>query len=96
MLDTAHPEILDNYGEMVRSFHTLYGPAAWFLVYQADVRMRSEHFERLRRQAERAHGAGTMDGFNPAKPWASVFAMAISDKSKLWWDENVIDLVLYF
>ena len=42
LLDVAPPELLDNYGEMVRSFHLLYGADAWFIIYTADIRMRSE------------------------------------------------------
>ena len=97
LLDVAPPEVLDNYGEMLRSFATTYGSQGWFLVYQADVRMRSEHFDRLRRQAERVHLAAVSahahmpvpitSTFDVAKPWKSVFAMAIADK--LWWDENL-------
>jgi hypothetical protein len=33
----------------------MYGPSAWFIIYTADVRMRSEHFDRLGRYAERDH-----------------------------------------
>jgi hypothetical protein len=91
LLDIAPPELLDNYGEMLRGFHSLYGPSAWFLIYTADVRMRSEHFDRLRRFAERDHDAAVASGltstFNPAKPWHATFKAALADK--LWWDENL-------
>ena len=83
LLDLAPPEHLDNYGEMVRTFANQYGPQSWYLVYQADTRMRSEHFERLRRVAER----GAYPGFDPAKHWYTVFKLAIEDK--LWWDEHL-------
>ena len=82
LLDLAPPEHLDNYGEMDRTFANQYGPHSWYLVYQADTRMRSEHFERLRRLAERDSGA-----FNPGKPWFTIFKLAIEDK--LWWDEHL-------
>ena len=92
LLEMAPPEHLDNYGEMVRTFATKYGPTCWWLVYQADVRMRSEHFERLRRAAER--GTDPKIKFDPAKPWFSVYKMAINDK--LWWDEHLHqDAVLF-
>jgi hypothetical protein len=91
LLDIAPPELLDNYGEMLRGFHSLYGSSAWFLIYTADVRMRSEHFDRLRRFAERDHdaalAAGSTSTFNPAKPWHATFRAALADK--LWWDENL-------
>ena len=93
LLDIAPPELLDNYGEMVRGFHTTYGTQAWFLIYTADVRMRSEHFSRLRRYAERDHdmannlGAGLVSTYNPSKPWYAAFRAAIADK--MWWDDNL-------
>ena len=50
LLGSVKPERLDLYGEHLKSFLTTYGPRWWFLIYQADVRMRSEHFERIRRR----------------------------------------------
>jgi hypothetical protein len=91
LLDIAPPELLDNYGEMLRGFHQLYGPDTWFIIYTADVRMRSEQFDRLRRFAERDHeialACGQPSSFDPAKQWYATFRAAIADK--LWWDENL-------
>jgi hypothetical protein len=91
LLDVAPPELLDNYGEMLRGFSTLYGAQAWFIVYSADVRMRSEQFDRVRRYAERDHDKAVQEGitthFDPSKPWHTIFRAAIEDK--LWWDENL-------
>ena len=91
LLDVAPPEVLDNYGELIRGFHSTYGSACWFLIYIADVRMRSEQFERIRRHAERDHQQATSLGlsstFDVTKPWHTVFSKALSDK--LWWDENL-------
>ena len=88
--DAAPPKILDGGGEMVRSHSTL-NDDAWFVVYNVDVRMRSEQFERLRRKAERDHAAaGTVGGvsdYDPAKPWETVFAMAVANEE--WWNENL-------
>ena len=56
LFDVAPPETLDNCGEMVRSQSFLYDNA-WFVVYNASVRMRSEQFKRLRQRAERDHAA---------------------------------------
>ena len=56
LLDAVKPEPLELYGEHIRSLATDYGPACWFLVYQADVRMRSEEFERLRPDFEAIRG----------------------------------------
>ena len=87
LLEVASPEMLDNYGELIRSFVSLYGEQAWFLIYQADVRMRSEHFERLRRYAERSEKLPAEVTYDERKPWATVFHMAIEDTS--WWDANL-------
>ena len=98
LLDAAPPEVLDNYGEMLRGFSTLYGAEAWFLIYNADVRMRSEQFERLRRKAERDHAEATAlggsSGFKPDKPWFTVFALAAGDKE--WWNDNLHRPVMLF
>jgi len=91
LLGTADTELLDNYGEMVRGFHNMYGSAAWFIIYNADVRMRSEHFERLRRHAERDHAdavdCGVSTAYDITRPWNTVFAKANGDKD--WWNENL-------
>jgi len=91
LLGTVATEILGNYGEMVRGFHAMYGPQAWFIIYTADVRMRSENFERLRRHAERDHDAtlrcGGASTFDVNKPWNTVFAKANADKD--WWNDNL-------
>ena len=96
-LDAAPPKILDNYGEMVWNHSTLYDDA-WFVVYSAYVRMRSEQFELLRRKSERDHAtAGTAGGasdYDPAKPWRTVFAMAVANEE--WWNENLHRRALFF
>ena len=98
LVDAADPEHLDNYGEYIRGLHTNYGSECWFLLYTADVRMRSEQFERIRRRLEEAHKAGHVNPmsvkFEPTRPWKAVFAEAIADKS--WWDENMRDKALKF
>ena len=91
LLDAVATETLDNYGELIRGFVTQYGDSVWFLVYNADVRMRAERFQRLRRHAERDHDAAVASGrrssFDPARPWNTVFSMALVDKD--WWEENI-------
>ena len=87
LLDVVPPETLDNYGELIKDLHDTYGSRCWFIVYQADVRMRSEHMERLRRQAEQGQCLPPKASFDPAKPWYCVFRMAITCTK--WWDDNV-------
>ena len=91
LLGTVAPETLDNYGELIRGFITQYGESVWSIVYNADVRMRAERFQRLRRHAERDHAAARASNhrttFDIARPWDTVFSMAVADKS--WWEENM-------
>ena len=85
LLDVVDPEHLDNYGEHVRALNLRYRQEAWFIVYTADVRMRSEHFERLRRVLEErftaAGQSAASSGFDPKRPWNAVFAEAVLDKT---------------
>ena len=93
LLDVAPPEVLDNYGEMVRRLHSLYGAQCWFIICNAYVRMRSEHFERLRGQAGRDHDIAVetqaRSTYSIDKPWGSVFSMALADTGRTSWEENV-------
>ena len=72
LLEAATTEALENYGEKVREFNVTYGERCWFIIYQADVRMRSERFERLRRACEKKHqevvDAGGVSSFKPSSP----------------------------
>ena len=77
LLDLVPPEVLDNYGELIREYSQTYGPESWFIIYTADIRLRSEHFVRLRRAV----------GDTAPQPWSIVFKSAIADK--LWWDANL-------
>ena len=89
-LDAGPPKILDNDGEMARGHSTLYS-GAWFVVFNADVLLRSEQFERLRRKAERDHAAAWTSGgasdYDPVKPCRTMFAMAVANEE--WWNENL-------
>ncbi|CAE8651021.1 unnamed protein product, partial [Polarella glacialis] len=78
LLDVADPERLEAYGEHIRGLHNTYVDS-WFLVYQADVRMRSEHFERLRRRL----AAKPEWNYSGARPWNAVFAQAVRE-SEFW------------
>jgi len=98
LLGAVETELLDNYGELVRGFHNTYGHEAWFIIYMADVRMRNEHFDRIRRHVERQHDreelAGIKSDFDVSRPWNTVFAKAVADKD--WWGDNLHrDAMLY-
>ena len=98
LIGAVTAERLDAYGEHVRKMAIRFGAICWWLVYQADVKMRLEQFERLRRIAEALHSAATVAGthsdFNPAKPWDTVFCMAV--QSREFWSEHVHEPALLF
>jgi hypothetical protein len=95
LLDSVRPERLDRYGEHIRSLLTTYGTECWFIIYQADVRMRSEQFERIRRKLQIDFEAGsTQFGYAPAKPWDGVFAAAAHDRE--FWDSEVREKAILY
>ena len=100
ILDVAQAEHLDNYGEKIRDYHDLYGHACWWLIYQADLRMRAEEFERIRRrldaQRAQAHSAGaplvTLDAIiDDNQPWDAVFRAATTDETGAYWAKEVAE-----
>lgn len=84
LLETVTAERLDNYCEHVRSLAARFGPECWDLVYQADVHMRSEQFERIRRRL----ATSPEHGFTAAAPWNAVFAQAV--KEDAYWSREVV------
>ena len=96
LLGTVRTERLRQYSEAIRGYITLYGPSIWPIVYQADVRMRSEQFERIRRAAEielsRLPPGMKHALYDPAKPWDGVFALAIRDNR--FWETEVRELAV--
>jgi len=94
-VDTEH---LDNYAEHIKSLDTNWNGKYWFLVAMADYRMRSEHFERIRRRVELTHTelaaanpdiAKALSSFDPQRPWNEVFRLAVMETS--FWDAEVKD-----
>jgi len=85
---------LQRYAELISSFHRRFGEGAWAVIYQADVRMRSEHFERIRRRGTKekadAVAAGGRHPFDENSPWQWVFEQAIGDLP--FWKEQVEDV----
>eukprot|EP00435_Cladocopium_sp_Y103_P068525 s347_g31.t1 len=84
LLEAMTAERLDAYAEHVRQLAMRFGNHCWDLVYTADVHMRSEQFERIRRHLH-AHPA---HGYTDADPWNAVFAQAIKEDS--FWAREVI------
>eukprot|EP00971_Amphidinium_carterae_P325875 6456403-Amphidinium_carterae.1 len=69
MLQAVEPAVIDMYIDRVAELNRRYGQDCWAVVYQADVRCRREHFERLRRRAaeHKSHDAGYP--YDPSNPW---------------------------
>eukprot|EP00971_Amphidinium_carterae_P046637 918639-Amphidinium_carterae.1 len=91
-LEAVSPARLERYADKIHRFARLYGPDFWGAVYAADVKMRQEHFERLRRRGA-AIGAGgvglateDLPTWDPTYPWEWVFAAAVHDQT-FWHDE---------
>jgi hypothetical protein len=95
LLQAIRPERLEQYGEHLRSLLNTYGTECWFLIYQADTRMRSEHFERIRRRLQIDHDANiNQHEFDPIRPWDGVFAAAVKDKD--FWDSEVREKAILY
>ena len=82
---------LEEYSDKIVHYSNRYGPEVWALLYQADVRARSELWERKRREAERdkekAERAGKHHGLDPAKPWD--FSLHAVTMDAEWWRKHV-------
>ena len=72
----------------VSSAHVAPG-GGWWIIAAADVRMRSEHMEKLRRRADQAYVSNPESGFDPAQPWDWVFALAARGRD--FWTAHVKD-----
>jgi len=81
-VDLGH---LDRYSALINRYSSRYGAACWLQIYQADVRMRGEQMERIRRSGEScralAVAAGGTHPMNPARPWDWVWGEACDDTS---------------
>ena len=84
LLEVVTAERMDAYCEHIRSLHNRFGSGCWDLIYLADVHMRSEQFERLRRRLT----AQPEHGFTTAAPWSAVYAQAI--KEDAFWQREVV------
>jgi hypothetical protein len=86
LLGAAKPAQLDSYAEHIRKQIEDYGQTCWSIVYQADVRMRSEEFDRIRRRLSIAffkldQSSRTLSTFQPTDPWNTIFQEAHPDSS---------------
>ena len=97
MLDVVRRSNLSAYRAKICALAAQYGPKCWALLYQADVRCRSEHMEitrfRLMQKHNAAMTAGTPTTFDTSHPWDSVWAAVVIDND-FWKDEFEVDAIL--
>ena len=90
-LGAATATRLNMYANRVSKFNDVYGQMCWWLVAQADQRMRSEHLERIRRTAEDERNTAVASGgthpFDPLMPWDYCLKAAACDRR--FWDEEL-------
>ena len=79
------------YQNKIQKLNEAYGHVCWWLVAQADQRMRSEHLERIRRRAEEERAAAIASGsthpFDPTVPWDYCLKAAAADRH--FWEEEL-------
>lgn len=80
LLEACDPERLDAYAELIRSYVLQFGEEAWAFVSQADVRLRLEHLDRIRRDLRTAP---QNHGFTEQNPWSACFAQAVKE-AEFW------------
>jgi hypothetical protein len=92
-LKHASKSRLQRYADTVRTLSEDF-PAHWWVVGLADIKMRSEGLERVRRDCVKRHEQKTLTDFNPSKPWDIVFREAALDTK--FWDREVDKQVVMF
>jgi len=93
LVDDKYRALQEGICDLVEEF----GQRSWWIIYQGDVRMRSEEFEMLRRTEESelakykaiSPDLAKLSDFDPKRPWNSVLLAAYSKKSKDFWDREV-------
>ena len=82
--------VLEAYRDFIFAMAKMFGSGTWPLLYQAEVRNRSERFPVLRARALTQHNASLLaqrpSDFDIDRPWNTVFAMCIEEiASGSWW-----------
>jgi hypothetical protein len=88
LLEAVRAERLRAYEDRIYQLHLTFGQGCWHIIYLADVRMRSEAMERIRRDLESAaynNAPSVHVGFrlDPSQPWDAVFGAAARD-DRFW------------
>ena len=82
MLNAVSPPVIGYYQEFIEEQVKLYGADCWTVIYQADVRMRRDFLEVIRREeSEKLDVAQAANGtypFDPEFPWRRCYELAPS------------------
>ena len=84
---------LDRYSKLIKGFNKTLGLACWALVYQTDVRARSERMQRLHMSVLKRHNeavaadANAKTGYEVKRPWNAVFKSVMDDDT--WWTREL-------
>eukprot|EP00435_Cladocopium_sp_Y103_P026048 s3225_g6.t1 len=93
MFEQISPSRLDMYEKVIRQYSERYGRSCWPILYQADVRARLEHVERVRRRGQEGYEAAQRSGlthpFDPDKPWEWVWGEMANDFN--FWNREVVE-----
>ena len=96
MLDKVTPSTCDHWSKMVLGYAKTYGPSCWALVYQAEVRARLEHLERVRRvgaaEAAQAKESNISHSFDESRPWDWALRKCADDV--LFWRRELEDAAM--
>ena len=89
MLKVVSPGRLRRYADKIAGYVNR-APDAWGVIYQADVRTRTEHFPRILEKAMDYHAKALVNNwesdYNPQQPWEEVFRRAVCDETQWWFD----------
>ena len=104
LLNEVRFQPLEMYGDFINSLVMTYGSSCWWLIYAADVRMRSEQHDRLRRSFrlaahERLQAPVAHIPFDPRHPWDAVFGASVSPtclEAQAFWRDEVHTKALLF
>jgi hypothetical protein len=92
-LKQASKTRLQRYAERIRELSEDF-PGYWWVIGMADIHMRSEHLERVRRDCAKRHAKGDLPDFDPARPWDVTFREAALDDK--FWHKEVDKKILLF
>ena len=88
MMEHVPAETLSHYPDRVQGYADEFPEYLWPLLYQADVRARSEHLLKIARRCREAKQKADDDGvshpYDPEKPWHYPFELLATAEDKFW------------